>query len=170
MCHKYLTADAQMTADTATGTRPTQFPPEYSSFLRLEASWWPLGESIWQQRTQGPSSRGLDDIVRGPHSPYTRQALRKYLTVTSPLSLKPGWSVFTVSTKRASGWSLPPYRSATPTATTCRLAVPELSRGHLKLKLQFGGNGPLPLLHNPVSGNSKIEPWACLGSFLSRAA
>jgi hypothetical protein len=41
----------------------------------------------------------------------------------SPLSLKPGCSGFTVSKKRASGWSLPPYSSATPTVAACLLAV-----------------------------------------------
>ena len=52
----------------------------------------------------------------------------------------------TVALGEHQGWSLPPYWSATPTATACRLAVPELSRGHLKLdsKDDLVGMGPFP--------------------------
>jgi hypothetical protein len=51
------------------------------------------------------------------------------------------------------GWNLPPYRSATPTATTCHLAVLEPTLGHLQLdaKDDLAGMRPSPLLHNRCS-------------------
>ena len=89
-----------------------------------------------------------------------------------PLNLKPVCSGFTVSRKRVSGWSLPPYRSATPTTTACRLAVPEPNTWSPETGLQHDlvRMGPFPLLHNSVYQivkSSVDQNLICLSSVLS---
>jgi hypothetical protein len=85
-----------------------------------------------------------------------------------PLSLKPVCSGFTV----CMGWSLPLYRSATPTAGACRsigqprpLLEPAAllfwshTRGHPATGLQdyLAGISPIPLLHNSVHELVKLS-------------
>ena len=89
----------------------------------------------------------------------------RYVNVTSPLSLKPGWT-------EHPGWSLPPYRSATPTTTACRLAVPEPNTWSPETGLQHDlvRMGPFPLLHNSVYQivkSSVDQNLICLSSVLS---
>ena len=57
------------------------------------------------------------------------------------------------------GWSLPPYRSATPTAAACRLAVPESNTRSPATLLQddLAGMGPFPLLYNSVHKIVKLS-------------
>ena len=57
------------------------------------------------------------------------------------------------------GRSLPPYRSATPTAATCCLAVPEPNTWSPATGLQdcLAGISPFPLLHNPVHWIVKLS-------------
>jgi hypothetical protein len=82
-----------------------------------------------------------------------------FYNLPHPLSLKPVCSGFTVSKKRVSGWSLPPYCSATPTAAACSLAVPEPNTWSPENGFQdnLAGMCPFPLFHNPVSGIVKLS-------------
>jgi hypothetical protein len=87
----------------------------------------------------------------------------KVVTPPAPPPMKSGWSGLTVSTKRASG-----VEPATLSFchSHCYYLLPSCSWANTwppetGLQGWFGGNGPLPLLHNPVlSPNSKIEPWS----------